>query len=322
MVENFLGTNPYSAINKRKQQLLTQLKYDNKNEEDFEFSPLSFKSTRDHRINFQRLNDKDEVLNKIKDDNDSLGFDSSDWVDSTITLNIDHICEKVAFFSDKEDDTISIIHRARPRGQLVSLDYYGEEEKTDIDQSLRLKVPFGRTGVVFKKRRKGNREMIKKEKSPDAEALEFTFVSFPERKTLTLKPGQRATIGIGEKERLIHFRPPEDKYTPRLAKADYELLMKNFSILSLPEKVDPVDLYLFLQDRIHFEGVSNQPDDKMNAEFESLCALMMRSFKSSRFVDGNEETTGGNPLAGRTRRKITDIHIPRWLIKHVTYNNK
>lgn len=149
MTRGLLGTNPYLDAKKQKSQLLTQLKYDNKDEEDSQFKPLSFKSTRDHRIKFERLNDKDKVLDEIKDDKDGVGFDSSKWADCTIALNVDYICGKVSFFSG--EDAVHT-HAAGGRSPKISLNYYEEEEDTELDQAEKFKTPFKTRGIVFSKK--------------------------------------------------------------------------------------------------------------------------------------------------------------------------
>lgn len=304
MTRGLLGTNPYLDANKQKSQLLTQLKYDNKDEEDSQFKPLSFKSTRDHRINFERLNDKDKVLDEIKDDKDEVGFDSSKWADCTIALNVDYICGKVSFFSG--EDAVHT-HVASGRSPKISLNYYEEEEDTDLDQAEKFKTPFKTRGIVFKKRRKTGKSLGR---TVLPAASEFRFIPYSEKKVFSLKPGGNCPEN-DKKEEFVHFKIPESECR-KLAKADFEFLLKNFAVLSVPKNVDPIDLYFFIQHGIHFGGCDRW-EEEGGAELESVCISAMKNLKNARFVDGDEEVKAVNPFAGRTRRKIIDIRIPGWL---------
>ncbi|KAH3665521.1 hypothetical protein OGAPHI_003707 [Ogataea philodendri] len=286
-----LGTNPYKST---LYEHATNFRYDNTISTD-DFSPTAFISSRNQRLNFDRLNDRDSVLDTIKDYNDKL-VDSSQTVGvlSTFRVSLETFRVHMSRFAQKKSQGVPSTRFTKKRQ--IQLSYYGEDNDPETDSSP---VFMRHSGIKY---RKSNKMMVTgKERSADIQyisstepALQITEFTVPD----DYSPANFKDQSSGASKR-------------RLLSHDYHLALENFNFIPLADSDQKFELYLYLQE------CANDPETPANSAYEHLLSEFLNTFTNSKFTDSGEtDTTSNDEILRRKKQR------PRRLERKLELNDR
>ncbi|KAG7840329.1 hypothetical protein KL942_002280 [Ogataea angusta] len=277
-----LGTNPSRTS---LYEHATNFRWDNSLRRD-EFAPASFVSSRNQRLNFDRLNDRSSILDNIKDSTDELYLgDQQFGAMSNLRVSLDALRLKLPFLGQLKPATPAKVQPRGPRKRQVQLSYYGEETADDAEsRPLFMK----QTSVRYKKKAKSINDKKAAGSVVQYESgkfLEYPPISIPQA------PADYVSANFADRSR--------QEAAKGLLAHDYQLILDNYSYVPLDDAERKFALYLYLQSRLHD---AETPVDTAN---ERLLQDYLNSLKNNKFVESTDDTdVATSEMARRKNQRV------------------
>ncbi|KAG7911352.1 hypothetical protein KL906_000673 [Ogataea polymorpha] len=280
-----LGTNPSRTS---LYEHATNFRWDNTLRSD-EFAPMSFVSSRNQRLNFDRLNDRSSTLKNIKDSTDELYLgDQQFGAMDNLRISLDTLRLKLPFLDQIKRRTTTKVQPRGPRKRQVQLSYYGEEADDDADsRPLFMK----QTNVKYRKKARSISD-----KKTAGSVVQYESAKFLEYPPLSIPQPPANYVSTNFVDNL------EGELSNRLSSHDYRLILNNYSYVPLEDVERKFALYLYVQSRLH------DADTPIDTENERLLQNYLNSLKNNKFVESADDTDeAASEMVRRKNQRVRRI---------------